>query len=407
MKQPAVCIFAPTSSGGHARYAWELATALARRPRSEYRYELVSSRDLEPQFRSAEYAVHPVLPPIRERSGFRTRAGWMWNRLAHYPVREAGFLRWLRGRDDVAAVHLQEWKPWLAPAVIRRIQGAGKKVFYTVHNVLPHRYPPGVPKWLMHHWVRRSCRSCDGLFVHTDRLADELSRFLGAGHPPITVVPHGVWTTDDSAPPPALGERLSWKRLLFFGAIRRNKGLDVLLRALPHLPDYSLTIAGEPCEGEYFRAEVMPRVEALRAAGAKVELLNRFIPENEVGPLFASHGAIVLPYTRQFVAQSGVVFMAMAHGLPVVASRAGGLRELLGEYPIGTSYEGEAPEALAAAVKELHAGGRREELERQMQAARRRFTWQSAANATVAGYAAALAPVSEINDCAVGTTAAH
>ena len=148
-------------------------------------------------------------------------------------------------------------------------------------------------------------------------------------------------------------------------------------------------------------------MEALRAGGAEVELIDRFVPEGEVARLFATHGAIVLPYTRQFVAQSGVVFMALAHGLPVVASTAGGLRELLGEFPIGTTFEGESPEALAGAVARLHDGGHREELGRQIQAARRRFTWTAAAGATIAGYAAAREAVADVNDCALGTTPAH
>lgn len=408
MRQSRVCIFAPTSGGGHARYAWELATALARHPRAECRVELVSSSNLDAAFRSADYPVHPILPPLSDRSAIGSRAAWAWNRLTHYPRREAQFLKWLDTRPDVEVVHLQEWKPWIAPAVIRRMRRMGKKVFYTVHNILPHRYPPGVPRWLMHHWVRRSCRQCDGLFVHTERLAGELARFLGSGHPPIGVVPHGVWTVDDAgAEPPPLAERLARKRLLFFGALRRNKGLDLLLRAMPHLRGYRLTVAGEPLEAAYFETDVLPRVRALRSAGVEVELLDRFVPDEQVGPLLSSHGAIVLPYTRQFVAQSGVVFMALAYGLPVVASTAGGLRELLGEYPIGTTFEGESPEALAAAVEALHATDRREEFERQIQAARRRFTWQAAAGATIAGYAAAGEAVAELNDCALGTTPAH
>ena len=408
MRKRCACIFAPTSGGGHARYAWELATALARHPRAESRVELVSSRNLDCAFRSAAYPVHPILPPLSQRAAFGSTAGWVWNRLTHYPAREAQFLEWLRGRPDVDVVHLQEWKPWLARAVIRRMQRLGKKVFYTVHNVLPHRYPPGVPRRLMHHWVRRACRQCDGLFVHTDPLAAELARFLGEGHPPITVVPHGVWTVEGAAAAASPADGLARRRLLFFGAIRRNKGLDLLLRAMRHLPRYALTVAGEPVERAYFENQIVPQVAALRAAGVRVELVDRFVPDDEVGPLFSTHSAIVLPYTRQFVAQSGVVFMALAYGLPVVASTAGGLRDLLGEYPVGTTFDGQSPEALAAAVEALHATERKEELERQMLAARRRFTWQAAAAATLGGYAAAMnEPVTDLNDCALGTTPAH
>lgn len=406
MHKNVVCIFSPTPRGGHARYTWELLTAMARHPRGDFRYELITSTDLEASFRETEYPVHPILSPIRERSTFRTRLGWALNRLTHYPVREFALLHWLRSRPDIAAVHLQEWKPWLAAALIQSIQRVGKKVFYTVHNVLPHRYPAGIPKRLMDHWIRRACRSCDGLFVHTDRLAGELRDFLGNGHPPIHVVPHGVWTVDTASDQP-LYERLAQKRLLFFGAIRRNKGLDLLLRALPQLPGYRLTIAGEPCEPDYFRSEIEPRIAELRAAGVQIDLLDRFIPETELAGLFSSHSAIVLPYTRGFVAQSGVVFMALAHGLPVVASTAGGLGDLLGEFRIGTTFDADAPETLAAAVERLHASSHRNEIQRQIAAARRRFTWHAAAGATIAGYANAFQTAPESNDCALGTTPAH
>jgi glycosyltransferase involved in cell wall biosynthesis len=407
-----VCMFAPCAGGGHARYAWELTSALARHPRGG-RFELVSCRDLDDEFRAAPYPVHAGLPPLRERGEFRTTLGWAANRLLYYPRRERQFLKWLRTRPDVAAVHLQEWKPWLAAWLIRRIQKTGRKVFYTVHNVLPHRYPRGMPRALMDFWIRRACLRCDGLFVHSERLADELAQFLGILHPPITVIPHGVWTVPDLPPRPALTERLSWKRLLFFGAIRRNKGLDLLLRAADHLRDYRITIAGEPCEGDYFEKEVLPLVRSLRANGAQIDLLDRFIPEHEVPELFDRHSAIVLPYTPQFRAQSGVVFMALAYGLPVVASRAGGLADLLGEYSIGTTFDTGSPRDLAAAVQALHAAPKLDELDRNLAAARKRFTWHAAAGATLAGYAAQREPVAETtdettsDDCALGTTAAH
>jgi glycosyltransferase involved in cell wall biosynthesis len=400
-----VVVFAPTADGGHARYAWELTRAMAEHPRG-YRFELVSTRDLDPAFRTGPHAVQAILPSLRQKSAFRTRLGWALNRATYYPVRERRFLDWLRTRPDVVAVHLQEWKPWLAERLIRRTQALGKRVFYTVHNVLPHRYPPGVPRRLMNHWVRRACLRCDGLFVHSQRLADELAAFLGAGHPPITVVPHGVWTVPDAPAEQPVPERLARRRLLFFGAIRRNKGLHLLLDAAAQLPGYRLTVAGEPLERDYFDNEVMPRVRALRAAGADVELRDGFVPDGAVDALFAGHSAVVLPYTSQFVAQSGVVFLALAYGLPVVASEAGGLKDLLGEYRIGATFDAESPGALAAAVRRLHEQSDPLELDRDIRAARRRFTWQAAAGATIAAYAPLPEPSLEANGCALGTTAA-
>jgi glycosyltransferase involved in cell wall biosynthesis len=396
-------MFTPTSDGGHARYTWELLNALAQAAsagaggvlRQPHRFELVTSRDLHPQFDSDHYRIHRILPPLRDRSEFPTRLSWAASRATHYARREWQFLRWLGGRPDIDAVHFQEWTPWLAAPLFRRLRALGKRVFYTVHNIVPHRYPRAVPRAVMNGWIRRACLLCDGLFVHTDLLAEELAQFLGAREsgvalPPIHVVPHGVWTMPDVMPRATVDERLALKRLLFFGEIRRNKGLDLLLRAMVHLPaGYSLTIAGEPRERDYFREEILPLVAEARRRGATIDLRDRFTPECEVPALFAGHSAVVLPYTPKFVAQSGVVFMALAHDTPVVASEAGGLRELFEEFRIGATFREATPEALASAVRAVCEQGAAGEIAREIRAAKQRFSWRQAALATLAGYATA------------------
>jgi glycosyltransferase involved in cell wall biosynthesis len=388
-----------------AQYAWELMTALARHPRAGYRFELVSGEDLEQQFQSDLYPIHAILPTLRHRSTYATRASWALSRVLHYRQRERRFLSWLATRPDIVAVHLQEWTPWLAGSFIRRIHRMGKKVFFTVHNVVPHKLPMLVPKAAMERWVRRASSLCDGLIVHTDPLAERLSQFLGDPHPPIYVMPHGVWTVRDSLPqPPSMADRLALRRLLFFGTIRRNKGLDVLLRAAQELPEFSITIAGEPDEPDYFRNEILPEVQRLQRAGIRIDLRDEFVADDDLPALFASHSAIVMPYTSSFVAQSGVVFLALAYEIPVVASEAGGLADLLAEYRIGQTFRDATPGALAAAVRALHSGAAPQELMSQIRAAKRRHSWGEAAEALIAAYSSVHETVLEANDCSVHTT---
>src|SRR4051812_564725 len=97
---PCIVMYTPSSDGGHARYSWELLTALAQH-HSGYRFELMTSQDLEPQFDSDLYRVHRLLPVLEHRNSFRTRAGWVTNRLTHYSRREWIFLNWLKSRPDV------------------------------------------------------------------------------------------------------------------------------------------------------------------------------------------------------------------------------------------------------------------------------------------------------------------
>ena len=331
----------------------------------------------------------------------------MMSRLVHYPRRELAFLRWLRGRPDIEVVHLQQWTLWLAAPLVRRIRAMGKRVVFTVHNVVPHKYPRFVPRALVRHWIRSACRECDGLFVHTEALGEELSRFLGTPHPPIRVTPHGVWSRRlNGVTVPLMEQRLQRKRLLFFGAIRRNKGLDLLLAAASRLPEYSITIAGDPVDVAYFANCVRPQVERLKQAGISVEVHDRFIAEQELPALFADHSAIVLPYTADFVAQSGVVFMALAHEVPVVASQAGGLASLMHKFGIGVTFDQHTPDALAAAVRKLHDERDPAALAQHIRAARDEHSWAAAASATVQGYRAALEPRVELNDRVVRTSAA-
>jgi glycosyltransferase involved in cell wall biosynthesis len=399
-------MFTPSADGGMAQYARELLTALAEQPSRACRCELVSGEDLQEVFRSDRYPIYAILPPLRHRSTFSTRLGWVASRLTHYPRRDWRFLRWLESRPDITGVHFQELTPWLAPPLFKRIRRMGKSIFYTVHNVIPHRYPALVPERLMNRWIRRTCRLCDGLFVHGERLAAELSEFLGDPHPPIRVVPHGVWSVGDVARTAPLPERLGWKRLLFFGAIRRNKGLHLLLDAMEHLPGFGLTIAGEPHERDYYQSEILPRIRRLQDTGARIDLRGRWTPEDEIEQLFTTHGAVVMPYTSGFVAQSGVLFMALAYETPVIAGCAGALGEFMKIHGVGSTIDRETPRAVADAVLELHGTADTEGLSRRIAASRRRYSWREAAAQTLAGYQTAHQTRSEPGDCPIQTISA-
>jgi glycosyltransferase involved in cell wall biosynthesis len=84
--------------------------------------------------------------------------------------------------------------------------------------------------------------------------------------------------------------------------------------------------------------------------------------------------------------------MALAHDTPVVASEAGGLRELFEEFRIGATFREAAPQALAAAVRAVCERGATNDIAGEIHSAKRRFSWEQAASATLAGYAPAFEP---------------
>jgi glycosyltransferase involved in cell wall biosynthesis len=209
----------------------------------------------------------------------------------------------------------------------------GQRYALTVHDPVTHPGDAISPASIR--VVRRRLRRGAALvIVHSQALAEELEG-TGDVRAPIEVVPHGAGEAE-FVPPPA-------DSLLFFGRMSHYKGLDVLLDAMAAVwerrPEVRLTVAGE--------GDVPPH-EAF--ADARVTLRQEYLSEDELPALFAAATCLVLPYRQ--ASQSGVGSLAMQHGRAVIATRVGGLPELVGE-DWGRLVAPEDSAALAAAILEL------------------------------------------------------
>jgi glycosyltransferase involved in cell wall biosynthesis len=238
----------------------------------------------------------------------------------------------------------------------------------TVHDPVPHPGDAVSPRNLQK--VRRQLRRRASLvFAHSRALAEEVAA-TGDVSAPIEVVPHGAEAAEFMPPPP--------DSLLFFGRMSYYKGLDVLLDAMAEIwrqrPGTRLTVAGE---GE------IPAHPAL--ADERVEVQQEHLPESALPDLFAAATAVVLPYRQ--ASQSGVGSLAMQHGRAVIASRVGGLPELVTE-DRGRLVEPEDSRALAtAALEVLTTPGLAEELGRGAAAAvAAELSWEAVAARTVECY---------------------
>lgn len=111
-------------------------------------------------------------------------------------------------------------------------------------------------------------------------------------------------------------------RLLFFGVVRPDKGLDLLLQALARTPEHvTLTVAGEFTAGPAAARELI----AALGLGTRVTLRPGYVPAAELPALFAAADALVLPYREATGSQN--VLLAFSFGVPVIATTAGALAE--------------------------------------------------------------------------------
>ncbi|MBL7711774.1 MAG: glycosyltransferase family 4 protein [Chitinophagaceae bacterium] len=136
--------------------------------------------------------------------------------------------------------------------------------------------------------------------------------------------------------------------LLFFGQIKDVKGLDIRIKAMPHLPgNVHLLIAGKPWKNDFrFYENLIDQSDA----GARIHKQIGFIEDEQRDLLFKACDLLILPYKEIF--QSGVQLMAMSYKIPIVASNLEPMRELIRHGESGFLFETENELSLAASVRE-------------------------------------------------------
>jgi glycosyltransferase involved in cell wall biosynthesis len=138
------------------------------------------------------------------------------------------------------------------------------------------------------------------------------------------------------------------KLLLFFGFIRKYKGLDLLIEALNYLNnDIELIICGE-VYGSFDEYERLIQRYNLQQ---RIHLFNRYISDEEVSLFFSSADVCVLPYRS--ATQSGIISITYHFDLPLIATDVGGLKESIEPFNTGLIVEELSPNQIANKINEF------------------------------------------------------
>jgi glycosyltransferase involved in cell wall biosynthesis len=229
-----------------------------------------------------------------------------------------------QGVDVVLSAMGHPWTPFLAPVLAR----SGLAFVPVIHDAKPH---PGDPALLFDWRLDRELAAARAAVV----LSDGVAAAIAARRPGLKLIrlPLGAHLPLGTAPTRRMAD------FVFFGRIRRYKGLDLLRDAWPLVraahPTATLHVAGE---GDLDACA--PGLAALPG----VSLDRRWIDDAEMATEVASAGALVVPYRE--ASQSGMVPIALALGVPVVATAVGGLAAQVAD---GTTGLVVAPEAAALA----------------------------------------------------------
>lgn len=289
---------------------------------------------------------------------------------------------WYTTARHIARLHpdfviIRFWIPFMGPAlgtIARLIKRKlpGTPVIAITDNVIPHEKRPfdkPFTSWFIN--------SCDGFVVMSRSVANDLKEFDTSK--PVVIQPHPVYNifgapVSRNEACSALGLDPSLRFLLFFGLVRKYKGLDLLLEAFAASsskdPNLRLLVAGEFYDDE---AAYRNQIQTL-GIDNKVIVHNRYIPKEEVRHFFGAASLVVQPYRD--ATQSGVTQIAYHFQKPMVVTNVGGLPEMVPHGKAGFVTPVSA-DAIAEAITDFFEKNLEKEFTEGVQQLAGNYSWET------------------------------
>jgi glycosyltransferase involved in cell wall biosynthesis len=276
------------------------------------------------------------------------------------------------------------WLPFMGPAlgtILRRIRKNRKtKIIAITDNVLPHEKRPGDQSF-----TKYFLGSCDAFVTMSDAVMNDLRKFEKTK--PAKRVIHPLYDNfgeiiAKSSARKFLLEKLQLniepndKIILFFGFIRKYKGLDILLKAMAEHDiknsGIRLLIAGEFYEdpGQYLKLIDDLKIEK------QLILKTDFIPDAEVRYYVCAADAVIQPYRH--ATQSGVTPLAYHFERPMIVSNVGSFAEQVMHEQTGLVASPE-PGALSNAILRFYELGE-EYFIPHLRTEKKKYSWKNLVN---------------------------
>lgn len=262
-------------------------------------------------------------------------------------------------KPDIIVVRY--WLPFMGPAlgtILRRIKKNNHtKIIAITDNIIPHEKRPGDTSF-----TKYFLKTVDAFVTMSEKVLKDLRMFTNK---PAHCVVHPLYDN--------FGDIISKEKarnflkissdekiILFFGFIRKYKGLDILLEAMKilqekennqHIKLYiKLLIAGEYYEDEKPYNDL---IDSLKIAPQLI-LKTSFIPDSEVKYYLCAADFVIQPYRN--ATQSGVTPLAYHFEKPMLVTNVGGLPDMVPDYQSGLVAEPNAV-SIAEKIEELFSLG--------------------------------------------------
>jgi glycosyltransferase involved in cell wall biosynthesis len=275
-------------------------------------------------------------------------------------------------RENPDQIIVRFWLPFMGPClgtVLRAARFFTKRKFKVtalVDNIVPHEKRFGDRAF-----AKYFVRACDDFVVMSKSVGEEIKGFKPKGS--IRFAPHPIYdiygeSLEKSAARQQLGLPENAPVVLFFGLIRKYKGLDLLLEALTQTPDIHALVAGECYDDWDFYQKIIDEKEL----SGRVHLHLDFVPTERVRLFFSAADLVVQPYWT--ATQSGISQIAYHFEKPMIVTNVGGLPEIVTDGVSGYVVPPE-PGAIAGAMQDFFENDRAEKMAADVREEKKRFSW--------------------------------
>ena len=265
------------------------------------------------------------------------------------------------------------WIPFMGPAlgsIARMVRKSGIKVLAITDNVIPHEKRIGDAAF-----AKYFIKSCDGFVTMSKAVMKDLENFTTTKHKKYLL--HPLYTSfgeklNKSDARKVLGIKEDVNLVLFFGLIRKYKGLDMLLDAFNELKENSniiLLIAGEFYEDKQPYLDLIEKYQIQN----QVILHAKFIANEDVKLYFSAADLVALPYRT--ATQSGVTQVSFHFEVPTLVTNVGGLGEIIPHQKAGYVVEPNG-KAIAESIKDYFTNHRMPLYTEGMKQEKQKYDWK-------------------------------
>lgn len=271
------------------------------------------------------------------------------------------------------AVIIRFWLPFMGPSlgsIAKKLRRKGITVLGLVDNAIPHEKRSGdlpLSKYFF--------KQCHGLFTLSQSVANDLDTIVP--RTPKAVSPHPIYNFFGDIIPrnealTSLNLDSSYRYILFFGFIRKYKGLDLLIdgfyKSNLNEKNVRLLVAGEFYEDESSYRDLVKKLNLEDA----VIFRNDYIPEEEVRNYFCASSIVAQTYRS--ATQSGVTQIGYHFEKPMLVTNVGGLPEIIPDGKVGFVVEKDG-EAIAKALNRFFDENLEREFTENLRIEKERFSW--------------------------------